>query len=137
MIKTIQRLVFGTAFALVMTIAAHAQTVGTWSADNNGFTGTIVITSQDPNGNIVGTAFGNPIKGFYSGTTNKVRFWRAVGGANVNGSASTVATADNIQIYTGYLFTHGSYTYMAGTFESFAGTGAPAFKPDYGWYAWK
>jgi len=135
--KTIQRLALGTAIAFAMTIAAHATDPisGTWTANNNGFTGTIVV-HWDGIGTITGTVFGNPMKGFYSATTNKVRFWRAAGGANVDGTASTVATADSIQIYTGYLFPCGSYQCMAGTYESFAGTGATAVKPDYGWYAW-
>jgi hypothetical protein len=110
---------------------------GTWTANNNGFLGVIVVASQDPNGNIAGTAFGNPMKGFYSSTTNKVRFWRAVAGSNVNGTGSTVATADQIQIYTGYLYGCSGALCMAGTFESFAGTGATALKPDYGWNARK
>ena len=133
--KMIQRLGIGTAIAFVMSIAAHAQIVGTWTANNNGFTGTILVSSWD-GVNITGTAFGNPIKGFYNTTTNKVRFWRAVG-VSGSGTASTAATADNIQIYTGYLFGCGNSQCMAGTFESFAGTQATALKPDYGWYAWK
>jgi hypothetical protein len=135
--KTIQRFAFGTAIAFVMSIAAQAACPSgssTWTANNNGFTGTIVMNVVGTT--LTGTAFGNPMKGFCDSTTNKVRFWRAVG-VSGTGSSATVATVDNIQIYTGYLFPCGTLQCMAGTYESFAGTGATSLKPDYGWYAWK
>src|SRR5689334_8521690 len=96
---TNQRFWFAMVIALMMTAAAHAQSlVGTWTANNNGSTGTIVVSTQDGSGNITGTAFGNPMKGFYSAVTNKMMFYRAIGG--------NLATTppDQIQIYTGYTF---------------------------------
>jgi hypothetical protein len=120
----VRRVVFGMAVTLMITIAANATSlIGTWSANNNGVTGTIVVNSQDLSGNIQGTAFGDPMKGFYSNATNKVRFWRATG----------AMLPDQIQIYTGYT----GKLCMVGTYESFAGTGATAVKPDYGWNASK
>jgi hypothetical protein len=127
--KTLRSLLIGSVAALCCSIAAHAEPpTGLWTVNANGYGGALLIGGVS-NGNFSGLFLGNPIKGFWSESSQKLVFWRAIG-----------ANPDNIQIYTAYKFLansgqpNGSHR-LAGYFEAFAGTGASAIRSVFGWYA--
>ena len=122
---------------LVMAAALQAAPpLGVWSLNGNGYPGTLNITLVDGAGNVYGTMYGQPIKGFWSEAAQELVIYRAIGGT----TSSTPPEA--IQIYTGYKFPgsvsnpNGSQR-LAGYFEAFAGTGATAPRHRFGWYASK
>ena len=120
------------AVSLASQALHAAPPVGAWSANCNGFTGPLSITSVDAAGNAVGTMFGNPIKGLWNESAQELMFYRAIGGT----FAST--PPELIQVYTLYQFPGASGTLrLAGFFEAFAGTGATAVRHRFGCYAAK
>jgi hypothetical protein len=134
-----------TIFAWIVTLAtalsavgmcssvAHAQT-GKWTIDANGFLGELDIEWIDSAGNLGGTAYGQPMFGFWDEDAKKITFMRVIDPYNPS----------SLQIFTGYMFVDplfwagngGSTSYtLAGYFEGFAGTGASAKRSVWGWHA--
>jgi hypothetical protein len=130
--------------------------MGTWQMNANGYRGELVITAVDPQGNLSGTVFGNPLVGFWDETAQKIFFVR-----NTN-----PADPSKMQVYTGFhfdanqpLFLEGGtvpppppfppppfpppfpptppfqFRMLTGSFEAFAGTGGVASWRTYGWMA--
>jgi hypothetical protein len=121
---------------LLLVPAANAASLplGNWSVDANGFTGVLTISSIDVAGNVTGTIFGDPIRGFWNEAARELVFYRVIGGTVVSTNPSL------LQVYTAYLFPafvlapFGSQR-LAGSFEAFAGTGGTAPRHTFGWYA--
>jgi hypothetical protein len=67
---------------------------GTWQINGNGFRGELVISSVDPQGNLSGTVFGDPIVGFWDETSQKIIFARSLNPADPFA----------LQVYTGFHF---------------------------------
>lgn len=105
--------------------------VGTWEVIGNGFAGTLVI-NVDPQGNVTGTIYGDPIEGFFDEPSHKIIFVRRIGG-----------DPSIIQVWTGYLWSEGATfcafgdirRQIAGSFEAFASTGATPARNVFGWTA--
>ncbi len=106
---------------------------GRWSINGNGSTGNLQITSINAQGQLTGTVYGQPIFGFWDGTTNKIVFMRV----------SNASQPNTFQVYTGYLFRNPAnpqagqnvaYT-LAGSFEAFSGAGGTAQRNLFGWFA--
>jgi hypothetical protein len=120
-----------------------ANPVGTWQINANGFRGDLVISSVDPQGNLTGTIFGDPVVGFWNETAQKIIFARSTGGG---GFAA-------LQIYTGFhfdanqpLFPAGGtvqppappfqFRMLVGSFEALSGgSGGAASRSTFGWMA--
>jgi hypothetical protein len=134
--RKLRNLLLGLAMTLSVTaLASAAPPNGYWSVNGNGFTGSMYI-AVDAAGRVTGTLFGNPIKGFWSESSQRLMFYRAIG--STNGGLTMSPT--NIQIYTAYKFpASASYPNgskrLAGSFEAFLGTGATATRNVFGWYA--
>lgn len=115
--------------ALLGSTARRAEAAplptGNWSLNANGSLGTLVIASVDATGNVSGSAFGNPIEGFYDSDANELFFLRIL--STTNPSAN--------QIYTGYLFQNAALFTLAGYFEAFAGSGGTTQRHRFGWFA--
>ncbi len=93
-------------------------------------------------GIVSGTAFNDPISGFWDQATGKLVFYRAINHVVINNQVQI--NPENIQIFTGYLFHYkapGAFfsdtQVLAGTFESFAGTGATQQKNTFSWFAYR
>lgn len=96
---------------------------GNWKINGNGWPG-LLFLSVDGSGNVTGTAYENPIQGFWDEGAQKLMFLRS---PNNDPSSS--------QIFTGYLFmTDNTYT-LAGSFQGFAGSGGAARRTVWGWLA--
>jgi hypothetical protein len=125
---------------------AASQIDGTWTGYNNGFPGSLVLKVHN-DGTVEGTGFdGEKIQGFFNETTNKLVFYRII---NPDNNEPGKMNPDNIQIFTGYLAKNVYTVYslscppvlptskkmqaLAGTFESFSGTGATQHKNVFGW----
>jgi hypothetical protein len=133
--KMMRSLLLGTVAVVVGTAAAYATPPeGTWFVDANGFTGNLVIDPVRPNGTVTGSLFGDEIRGFWTESSQKLVFYRAINGSRA------ATPPEQIQIYTAYQFpadvSHpaGSQR-LAGSFEAFAGTGATSERNVFGWYA--
>jgi hypothetical protein len=131
---------FGLAAALAVTVTIQAASpIGEWIVNNNGF-GLLLSLTVDANGNVTGLANGESIKGFWNESAGKLTFHRDIGAVNLNGP---VVSRDKIQVFTGYIFPCNSPSpspqgqCLAGSFESFAGTGASASKNVFGWVAYQ
>jgi hypothetical protein len=98
---------------------------GSWSIDANGFQGTLSIDSVDDNGNVKGSAYGNPIQGFWDEIAQKLSFTRTINPADPS----------TLQIFTGYMFQSGGSFTVAGSFQAFSGAGAVPTRSVLGWYA--
>jgi len=110
-------------FVLALIVSCvSCSIVGNWWVSANGYSGELAITSVDTSGNLVGTFFGNTLRGFYSAHENKITFIRLI---DVNSPSSW-------QTYIGYYHSRGSEE-IFGYFEAF---GTPAFNR-IGWSAWK
>jgi hypothetical protein len=133
--KKLRNLLLGTVAALSLVASVQATPpTGTWSVNANGFIGTMVVTSVNGAGDVVGTFLGNPMKGFWSETAQRLMIYRAIGGT----TAST--PPERIQIFTAYKFpTSASFPNgsqrLAGSFEAFRGTGATPIRNVFGWFA--
>lgn len=100
---------------------------GTWNLNGNGFQGELNIVSIDMNGNVTGTAYNDPVQGFWDDAALKLVLMRI----------PNVSDPSTIQVFTGYLFEDsGTYT-LAGSFQFFAGTGGGAKRQMAGWFAQK
>lgn len=122
--KWIRNLFFGTAITVVLTAAAYATPPsGAYSINQNGTTGTLII--QVSGGSVSGSLINDPIRGFWDETSQKLVFYRVVGGGN------TGAPPTNLQVFTGYQF----LGKLAGSFEAFATSGGLPTKNVFGWYA--
>jgi len=101
---------------------------GNWIIDANGYKGNLNFT-LDAQGNInSGTVYGEKITGFWDDAAQRLTFIRIPSNNNPS----------SYQIYTGFLMSPqppDSDQALAGSFEAFAGTGAIAQRPVYGWYA--
>ena len=134
--KKIRTRLLGTVAALCLGIAVQAAPpTGVWSVDANGFTGTMSIL-VDAAGNVSGTFLSSPIRGFWTESSQRLMFYRVIGGSVLS------TPPQNIQIYTAYQFPalttqpNGSKR-LTGYFEAFGGTGATATRNVFGWYAYK
>ena len=130
----VRRLYLSVAIALTLTtVAVAAPPTGTWAVNANGFAGTMVL-SVDAAGNVTGSLLGNPVKGLWSESAQRLVLYRAI-----NGTTSSTPP-ELIQIYTAYMFpaSAGNPTgpkRLAGEFQAFAGTGATGPRNVFGWYA--
>ena len=125
-----------------------ANPMGTWQMNANGYRGELVINAVDPQGNLRGTVFGNPIVGFWDETAQKILFVRS----------TNPADPSEMQVYTGFHFdanqplfpTGGTvpppppsfppappfqFRMLTSSFEAFAGPGGVASRRTYGWMA--
>ena len=108
-------------------------TIAIWNINANGHEGQLNIASVDPQGNLSGTVFGNPIQGFWDEDAQKITFMRII-----NASDPSLT-----QIYTGFRFqnpiTPGAgedvTQTLTGFFEAFSGSGATAQSNLFGWFA--
>jgi len=96
-----------------------------WDFDGNGFGGTLHI-SVDGGGNLAGTVYGDPIRGFYNNVSNEMMFIRSAGGSTDPASQ---------QVFTGYYWQEGLLDVLAGSYEAFSGTGASAGRHRFGFKA--
>jgi hypothetical protein len=134
--KAIQTFGLQAVLTLIMTVGAHAQSfpqsvVGTYYINANGadFNAPLIISSQDASGNITGSVFGNPLKGFYDATSLRIVFYRNWG-----------STQDDMQFFDGRVFpcsyrSPSGPLCMAGTLQGFGGLTAPV--NNLGWFGWK
>jgi hypothetical protein len=112
---------------------------GTWQINGNGWRGELVISS-DPQGNLSGTVFGNPIVGFWDEASQKIIFARSLNPADPFA----------LQVYTGFHFDANQplfggadgpptapfdFRVLTGSFEAFAAAGGAASRSVYGWMA--
>jgi hypothetical protein len=98
--------------AATASAAPPVSVIGNWSILGNQSFGQLIVTAQGAAGTcraIVGTAFANPMQGFYCPSTGRIQFLR-----------KNPANNDTIQIYTGNVgdFVAGLPMRMAGTFTS-------------------
>lgn len=120
-------------FSLLAFVPAEATSLvlGDWQVDGANFIGILHITSVDASGNLVGTIYGDPIKGFYNSTTNHIVFVRQL---------SFGTSLNNIQVWEGALVGPNplgapSQQLLAGGFIAFADSGASAARYHFGWAA--
>src|SRR5262245_6515132 len=92
---------------------------GCWDIMSNGFRGVLLLAVEE-SGQVTGTMYGNPIRGFWHEAAQKLIVYRLCSNA-----------VDSLQVFTGYQFPGG----MAGSFEAFAGSGAEPARNVFGWYA--
>jgi len=106
---------------------------GVWNINANGFEGQLNIASVDAQGNLNGTVFGNPIRGFWDENAQKITFLRVINAADPT----------TLQVFTGFRFQNPqnpepgrnvTHT-LAVFFEAFSGTGATAQRSLFGWFA--
>src|SRR5689334_20374077 len=86
-----------------------ASVVGTWTAEANQSTGSLIITSQGTNSpcnSIAGTIFGDNIVGFYCPSTGRFGFVR------------NDSTGVTFQVYSGNVSASDSNLFMGGIFGS-------------------
>jgi hypothetical protein len=104
--------------------------IGRWRIEANGFVGVLLISVVVVGGRVIGTVFGNAIRGWYDRSTGKITFVRFVGGGNFAGV--------NNQLYEGYIQSRAVGTAtrftLTGSFTAVgSGTTAPLNK--FGWVA--
>lgn len=116
-------------------VTTEAPPLARWAITANDNGGTLKITAIDTLGNISGTVFETPMKGFYDGASRRITF------------ETTTSPSSELQVYRGYMLplpilgsggqvgTGRFFTFMAGDFEAFSGTGATATRNVYGWHA--
>lgn len=96
---------------------------GTWKINANNFPGTLFLQRPDSAGNVQGTVLGSPMTGFWDEPSGRLTFFR------MDGDLGTT------QVFTGYMFMGSDPAVMAGSFETFAGTGGTGVRSVFGWYA--
>jgi hypothetical protein len=133
--STLRRFLSGVIIALTLTtLAVAAPPTGNWAINANGHNGVMVLNVI--NGTVTGTLLGNPVKGFWTESSQRLVLYRAINGTTLS------TPPEFIQIYEGYQFPALSSNptgpqRLAGEFQAFAGTGASATRSVFGWYATK
>jgi hypothetical protein len=103
-------------------------TVGNWTINGNGHVGVLDI-NLNASGIVTGTAYGNPITGYWDEQDRKITFIRRITSGDTG-----------IQVFTGYYFKTNGGTgahVLAGSFEAFSATGGTPERSVFGWYATK
>jgi hypothetical protein len=132
-------LLLGTAVLGVATCGSVARAqeslpTGAWTLSANGFVGELNIVWIDGAGNLGGTAFGEPILGFYDQASRKITFMRLINPFDPS----------SFQIFTGFFFrdplrlsgVDGWTVFsLTGYFEAFGGGGGYAQRSVYGFHA--
>ena len=96
---------------------------GLWQIVANGFEGQLRIPPIRDR-SVTGTIYGDRITGVWDDRSGKLAFIR-----------SPERAPSERQYYTGYSFTYGGHSCLAGFFEAFSGTGGNPARPLYGWQA--
>jgi hypothetical protein len=106
---------------------------GSWNINGNGYEDVLRIDGVSAQGKVSGTAYGQPIDGYWDEDARKLTFIRIIDPTNPSKQ----------QIFTGFWFQNPvnpgagqnvTHT-LAGFFEAFSGTGGSAQRTLYGWFA--